>query len=114
MISPCLPIETNHFAMVFIAQNCLFLVSKNQFLPLYRSLEDSILIDKAQHALEGNSRVKDSDLVALHKALETFKPALVIAKIASLKKARFTDIMSENNYVQRLIKNKDVLYQRLP
>lgn len=90
------------------------LVSKNQFLPLYRNLEDSILIDKAQHALEGNSRVKNSDLVALHEALETFKPALVIAKIASLKQAQFTHIMSENNYVQRLIKNKDVMYQRLP
>lgn len=90
------------------------LVSKNQFLPLYRSLEDSILIDKAQHALAGNSRLKETHLIALHEVLAKFKPALVIANVASLNNKRFIEIMSDHSYIQTLIKNKDVLYQRKP
>ena len=58
----------------------LLLVSKNQFLPIYRNQDEATLLDAAQFALSGSWKIKNFHRIALRDVLVRFGPDFVISK----------------------------------
>lgn len=58
----------------------LLLVSKNQFLPIYRNQDEATLLDAAQFALSGSWKIKNFHRNALRDVLVRFGPDFVISK----------------------------------
>ncbi|XAT60500.1 hypothetical protein GN278_06510 [Rhodobacteraceae bacterium Araon29] len=71
--------------------NLTLLVSKNQFLPLYRTVEEARVLDAAQFALGGSWKVNKTHIDSLEQVFKSHYPDIVVAKNP---KSEFVDVVS--------------------